>query len=126
MLLYEVLLCAGMAQGQGPRGGTGCHAVGWLLKGAHSSLQETGVWLPSIIDGMCIKITQCQNGVMVGTSPAYVQCPHNPMLLQMEKGGGLGRWPCAAALSYRGDMSQSIPDLHCGILPLQYWVQSLT
>lgn len=60
---------------------------------------EVGVWLPGIIDNTCIQITQCQRGVMVGTSPACVQCPHNPMLLQVEKGGGLGRCPCAAALA---------------------------
>lgn len=28
---------------------------------------EVGVWLPGIIDDMCIKITQCHSGVMVGT-----------------------------------------------------------
>lgn len=60
---------------------------------------EVGVWLPGIIGDMCMQITECQSGVMVGTSPAYRQCPHNPGLLQVEKGGGLGRWPCAGALA---------------------------
>lgn len=36
---------------------------------------------------------------MVGISPAYVQCLHNPILLKVEKGGGLGRCPGAAALA---------------------------
>lgn len=53
---------------------------------------EVGVWLPGIIGDMCMQITECQSGVMVGTSPAYRQCPHNPVLLQVRKvvawGGG--------------------------------------
>lgn len=60
---------------------------------------EVRVRLPSFIDDTCMKITQCQSRVMVGSSPAHLQCPYNPTLLQVQKGGALGRCPCVAALA---------------------------
>lgn len=62
VLLYEVLVCAGVA---GSQGGTACHAVraaGYPQLSTGESGMEVGVWLPGIIDDTCTEITVPEQG----------------------------------------------------------------
>lgn len=67
----------------------------------HSSPWEMLVWrlVSSSLAALMLRAykSRSASGVTAGTGPACVQCPRNPVLLQVEEGGGLGRCPCASA-----------------------------
>lgn len=106
-LPYEALVGAGLAEEQGqelgPRGVPGHRLLccGVKAGGTHSSLWEMLGWRR--VSGSLALLMPCAyksgsaSGVMAGSSPACVQSPHNPMLLQVEEGGSLERCPWAAA-----------------------------
>lgn len=104
---YEALVGAGPArkQGLGPGDVPGhrlpCCGVKAGGTPMHTSPWEMLAWrlVSSSPAALMLRVykLRCASSVTAGTGPACVQCPHNPVLLQVEEGGGLGRCPCASA-----------------------------
>ena len=92
-------------QGQelGPRNvpGHGLPCCGVKAGGTHSCPREMLGWrlVSSSLAALMLRAykSRSASGVTARSSPACKQCPHNPMLLQVEKGGSSGKCPCAAA-----------------------------